>query len=313
MMLSARDATVLLLKLCSATMLLSFLAGIAQAQNIEPRRWSHLPLGANFLGVGYAYTDGNIFVDPTLQVEGAQVNVHSLGLAYIRSFGLFGKSARVDFKAPYSNGKWQGIIDNELRSTERSGFGDPSIRFSVNLAGAPALKPADFVKFKARTIIGAGVNIVVPVGKYEAGRIVNLGSNRWVVTPQIGVTRQTGKFATELTGAVWLFGDNDKHLGTRLREQDPFYTIQGHVVYNIRRGMWTSLSAGYGTGGETIIDGVAKDDQLGNFIWAASFGYSINRNHGFKVAFISGTIAKDTGVDFNRIQVGYSYMWGKGL
>jgi hypothetical protein len=31
------------------------------AQDIEPRRWSHLPLGSNFGGVAYAYTEGDIF------------------------------------------------------------------------------------------------------------------------------------------------------------------------------------------------------------------------------------------------------------
>lgn len=33
------------------------------AQDIEPRRWSHLPLGANFAGADYAYTEGDIFVN----------------------------------------------------------------------------------------------------------------------------------------------------------------------------------------------------------------------------------------------------------
>jgi len=28
-------------------------------QDIEPRRWSHLPIGGNFAGAGYAYTTGD--------------------------------------------------------------------------------------------------------------------------------------------------------------------------------------------------------------------------------------------------------------
>ena len=30
------------------------------AQDIEPRRWSHLPIGANFAGAGYGFSTGEI-------------------------------------------------------------------------------------------------------------------------------------------------------------------------------------------------------------------------------------------------------------
>jgi hypothetical protein len=45
------------------TLCLLLLALPCSAQDIEPRRWSHLPLDTNFLGVAYAYTTGDI---PTL-------------------------------------------------------------------------------------------------------------------------------------------------------------------------------------------------------------------------------------------------------
>ena len=32
------------------------------AQDLEPRRWSHLPSGLNIVGVGYVYTQADIFV-----------------------------------------------------------------------------------------------------------------------------------------------------------------------------------------------------------------------------------------------------------
>jgi hypothetical protein len=47
--------------LCRAWCLLGLWLGAlsCHAQDIEPRRWSHLPLDTNFLGVGYAYTNGD--------------------------------------------------------------------------------------------------------------------------------------------------------------------------------------------------------------------------------------------------------------
>ena len=42
---------------------------VAVSQELEPRRWSHLPVGANFATAGYVYTDADIFFDPALQIE----------------------------------------------------------------------------------------------------------------------------------------------------------------------------------------------------------------------------------------------------
>ena len=32
-----------------------------QAQELEPRTYSNVPVGVNFLAVGYAYNQGNVF------------------------------------------------------------------------------------------------------------------------------------------------------------------------------------------------------------------------------------------------------------
>ena len=37
-----------------------------QAQDLEPRRWSHLPVGLNVLGLAGGWTGGDIFLDPVL-------------------------------------------------------------------------------------------------------------------------------------------------------------------------------------------------------------------------------------------------------
>ena len=34
------------------------------AAELEPRRWAHIPVDTNFLGAGYAYTEGEIAFDP---------------------------------------------------------------------------------------------------------------------------------------------------------------------------------------------------------------------------------------------------------
>ena len=58
------------------------------AQDIEPRRWTSLPLGTNIVGVAYGYTDGEIFFDPVLQAEDATVAVHAMAVQYVRPFKI---------------------------------------------------------------------------------------------------------------------------------------------------------------------------------------------------------------------------------
>ncbi len=66
------------------------------AQDIEPRRWSHLPLGSNFAGVAYAYTEGDIFFNPVLRIEDGEFEMHTAAFKYIHAFELLEKSARID-------------------------------------------------------------------------------------------------------------------------------------------------------------------------------------------------------------------------
>jgi hypothetical protein len=48
-------------------------AGLCAAQDIEPRRWTPLPVGMNVLGAGIVYTEGDIAFDPVLELEDVTV------------------------------------------------------------------------------------------------------------------------------------------------------------------------------------------------------------------------------------------------
>ena len=82
--------------------LLASSAGLS-AQELEPRRWGHLPLGANFAGFGYIRTEGDIALDPVLRLTDVEVELDTAALKYIHSFGLLGKSARFDLVQAYQN------------------------------------------------------------------------------------------------------------------------------------------------------------------------------------------------------------------
>ena len=283
------------------------------AQELEPRRWTHLPVGANFAAVGYAFTDGNIFLDSSLLIEGAQAELHTEGLAYIRVLDVLGKTGRIEVMAPYSFGRWEGTLDGEFASVRRGGFGDPRARFAVNLVGPPAQRGPEFSASDGATIVGAALDISAPWGEYRVDRLVNLGSNRWILRPQLGVVHSKGKWTLELTGSAWFFGENSDYFGGVTQKQDPLYALQSHLIYTFRPGLWASLSVGYGEGAHSTINGVKKNDRQSNVLWAASVGFPIDRRHGLKLAFMKGTTSQAIGVNYDRLILAYAYMWGKGL
>jgi hypothetical protein len=283
------------------------------AQELEPRRWSHLPMDTNLIGTGYAYTSADIAFNPLLEIKDATLDLHTIGLSYLRTFELMGKSARFDLTQVYQNGRWKGLLDGEPAQALRSGLRDPVLRLSVNLLGAPPLKGKDFAAYRAgakrETIIGAGLSVSLPVGEYFDDKLINLGQNRYVFRPQLGIVHQHDKWSFELTGTTWLFTENDSFWNSNHVEQDPLYTLQGHVIYSIRPGLWTSASLGYAYGGISTVNGIEKNDRKENLAWALSVGCPITPHFAMKLAYIGTRTQTDTGADSDTIALGAVYVW----
>ena len=148
---------------------------------------------------------------------------------------------------------------------------------------------------------------------YQEGKLINLGTNRWTFRPQVGLVHNRNRWTYELTASAWLFSNNDEYFqGTKL-EQDPLYSLQGHLIHTFRPGLWASISMGYGAGARATINGMRADTDQGNFLWVASFGFPIDRQQGIKLAFLRGSTSRATGVNYDSLIVSYAYMWGEGL
>ncbi|MEN8687944.1 MAG: transporter, partial [Desulfuromonadales bacterium] len=92
------------------------------AEELEPRRWSHLPINTNFIGGGYAYTEADIGFDPVLKIEDADVELHTWVAKYIRTFSLLDRTARVSLLQAYQEGRWSGLVNGTPTSIRRSGW-----------------------------------------------------------------------------------------------------------------------------------------------------------------------------------------------
>jgi hypothetical protein len=298
---------------CLYVFLILGLPSLCLAQELEPRRWSHLPTGKNFAGGGYVYTEANILFDPVLRIENVEMEMHTWALKYIRTFELFQKSARVDVTQGYQEGRWTGLVDGVPSSIKRNGLSDSVLRFAINLYGAPPLEGKEFSAYRAKvdveTIVGTALVVQLPTGDYMDDKLINLGTNRFTFRPQFGVVHNRGKWSMELTGAVWLYTDNDDFFNGNKLEQDPYYTIQTHLIYTFRPGFWTAASAGYGYGGESTVSGVEKNDRRETLAWALSFGFPITRELGVKVIYLATRSQKSIGQDTDSIGGAFSILW----
>lgn len=283
-------------------------------QEIEPRRWGHMPIGADFMTGAYSYTSGDVYLDPVLRIEDGQFYLHATTLKYIHSFDLLGKSARVDLTQSYLSGEWSGVLNGTPASITRDGWADTAVRFAVNLLGAPPLKGAEFASYRAQhaeseTIVGAGLAIVLPTGRYLEDKLINLGSNRFTFRPQVGVVHTEGPWSMELTTAAWLFTDNDEFYNGKHLEQDPLFTADASLVYTFRPGLWISGSVGYGIGSETTVNGISSDNRQSSLGYGLSVGLPISRSCGFKLAYIGTRTEARTGLDADTFIGAVTLSW----
>jgi hypothetical protein len=291
-----------------------FFSGDAMSQDLEPRRWSHLPTGLNVLGMAGGWTQGDILFDPVLLIEDATFDVYVTGLGYVRTFELFGKSARVDFVVPYASGRWEGLLDGVNTSIRRRGFMDPLVRFSMNLYGAPPLRGKEYIQYRREhpvdTTIGVGVQLQLPFGDYNDQKLINLGHNRLFVRPQLGVLHQRYKWQFELTGSVFLYQNNDKFWNGNELKQDPLWFLQGHVIYTFKPRWWVSVSGGYAYDGHSTVNGVVKSDDWRKRYIAFSVGMPISARQSVKLVYFTSDTHTSTGTNTDALIVAWSINWG---
>jgi hypothetical protein len=288
-----------------------FVTSQLEAQDIEPRRWTHLPVGMNILGLGAGYTDGDIAFDPVLQIQDATVEVKTVVASYLRAFDLLGKSARFDVRLPYQDARWEGLLAGEPAATERHGPDDPRLRLSVNFIGAPALKGKAYQAYRAahsiNTVVGAALSVTLPLGEYKKDRLLNLGENRFVFRPQLGFVHTRGHWSYELTGSVFLYTENDEFFGDNRREQHPLYALQTNLVYSAPQHWWVSAGTAHDWGGETEINGENKNDKRRDLLYGISAGLPIGSSASAKLAYVASRSHEDVGKDTDSVFFAYSF------
>ena len=282
-----------------------------EAQDLEPRAYSNAPVGLNFLILGYAFSHGNVTVDAAAPIEDAKLNTHAAVLGYAHVFSLWGNSSKVDLALPYGWVSGTAAAAGESRERHVSGLGDPRVRVSTLLYGGPALSVEEFADYQPDLIIGASLAVSLPLGQYDQEHVVNVGTNRWSVKPEIGISKTLGPLTLEIAPSITFFTDNNDFLGGGKLKKEPLYAVQGHLVYHTRFGLWAAVDATYYGGGRATINGEAGTEPQ-NLRLGGTLAVPINRYNSVKLYATTGAYSR-VGGNFTTAGIAWQFRWGGGL
>jgi len=302
------------LKLLTLSTCLLLMSGLVRiyGQELEPRAYSNIPSGLNFIVAGYAYTAGGVLFDPAVPLDNANIKIQGPVAGYARSIRIGKMSGKIDMIIPFAWLSGSADFQGESVSREVSGFGDPRIRMTVNFIGAPSLPLSGFKDYSQKTIVGASLQIYVPLSQYDADRLVNIGTNRFTFKPELGISRKFGSLFLDLAAGAAFYTVNNEFYQDKTRTQKPIFSVQGHVIYSFKGGIWTSLDGTYYWGGQTTVDNVEGNDLQENSRLGLTCGFPLNIHNSLKVYLSTGASTR-TGSDFNLIGLAWQYRWGGGL
>lgn len=288
-------------------MLLCLCAGCAAGQDLEPRSYSALPKDLNIIVASYGITSGNVLTDAALPFQHFHLVSQVVAATYLRSFELDHKLARIQVTLPAAFLLGNVTYNGKDTSATRSGLGDAVIRFGYNFTGSPPLDKRAFTKYTQETIFGASLVVKVPTGTYYPDKLINIGSNRLGIKPEVGVSKRINRVFVESYAGIWFYTLNYQFLGKVLK-QEPVFQLQGHVAYYFKNMMMLAYNVTWFTGGQTSASGKDFGPLLNNWRMGATWSCPITRWQILKLQF-SGGVFSYAGYNYKTISVAYQWIF----
>lgn len=275
------------------------------SQDLEPRAYANVPTKLNVAALGYVFMNGNVVTEPSLPISDFKIQSHNIAASYIRTFGLANKLARIQVSVPFTFMDGSALVAGDLLTGSRTGFADTKVRFGVNILGSPALDKSEFRSFQQKTILGVSLVTSIPTGRYFEDKRVNIGTNRWGVKPEIGISKRFAHVYAEAYGGVWFYTDNNDFLGKKM-EQKPTYSLQAHASYYFKNNMWVGFNTTWFFGGKTIIDGIPEESQIDNWRVGGTFSTPIAKGQSIRFQYHVGAFTNN-GLDYYALSAVYQY------
>ena len=280
-----------------------------QAQDLEPRFLSSVPLKTNFAGTAYGYSSGDILLNAQ-EIENLNAKLNSVVGFYGRSFKMFNKSAKFDIVNTYSFGNLNALVSKVDSTVYKNGLHDPAFRISIIFIGEEALNLKEFAKREKKNFkLGAALKIKAPFGQYDDTKLINMGANRWGFQVKVaGSYLVSKKIVLELHVDSWFFTENTSFNNGNSLSQKPLLSSQLHVAYIFNPKLWISASIGQVAYGETSINNIEQDNNQENSKYGITGSYRLNKLGSLKLVVTNALYTVD-GADFTTYLLGYSFIW----
>ena len=99
--------------------------------------------------------------------------------------------------------------------------------------------------------------VVVPTGQYYPDKLINIGTDRWALKPELGISYIVDKkLYLDLYSGLWIYTDNPKfYTGSNVESQAVMSSTQIHVSYTFDPRFWAALDGTWYNGGATSVNG----------------------------------------------------------
>ena len=291
-----------------------------KAQDLAPRAYIITPIHSNAVTLATSFFTGSIVFDGSIPITDATALVNVSVISYVHSFGFFGRTANFLAALPYGVGNFQGRVLSNETNVYRSGLLPCALRFSVNIKGGPAMDLEEFRKWRQKSIIGVSLKVLPPTGQYDPSKLINYGTNRWALKPEIGLSERWGHWVLDAYGGAWFFTTNPEFFsrnsffpGIRQQTQEPIGVMETHLSYDVKPRLWVSVDGNFWIGGKTSLNGVQNPNTLQrNSRIGATAAVPISKHQSLKFSYDRGAIIRFGG-NYQAISVAWQYAWLSGV
>jgi len=282
------------------------------AQDLSPRAYVITPVHTNAIIVTYSFFHGSVLFDGAAPITSA-TGTYSVPIpSYYHSFSFLGRSANVNSSLPYAVGNFQGNVAGQPHQLYRSGLLDFTSRVSVNLKGGPSMAAEEFRGWRQKTLIGVSLKVVAPTGQYDPAKLVNWGTNRWALKPDLGYSKRWSNWVLDSYAGVWFYTTNPRYYSPPVpkpQTQRPIGSFEGHLSYDVKPRLWFSLDGNFWFGGVTSLSGMAnpatrqRSSRIG-----ATASLPLGPHHSVKVSYNNGDYIRFGG-NYQSVSVAWQYSW----
>jgi hypothetical protein len=281
----------------------------ASAQFNDARAYENTPVGVSQLELNYTYLRSNASLDPSLAIAGANLNLNQGTIGYTYYFGVFHRLAWVEAAVPLAG------LDGSIAGTNVhgsiAGAGDSSYQIAMLLKGGQALSISQFDNYEPVSSLGLSLTITAPTGLYDANKILNLGSHRWSLKPELAFSLPFGpdqKWEFDAYGNASFYTDNPSYHGKDTLHQQPLPGLEGHISYSFNDRVWLSLDTRYSFRGTTYVDGISQNNAQQNFIVGNELNISLSPQNSLTFVFAKAIVHQNGPTD-TGFSIKYDYTW----